>query len=376
MNRINVAIFNDTNTRTTRHYGCSIVMDNLIQKLIENHINPVYLWPVGKDWRKHKNQIINRSNFSAIIVNGEGSIHHSEKKEKPIYLSEIGKFAKDELDIPAFLINSTISNNTKEVYENLKFFKRIYVRESNTFETLKKYGIKSEIIPDLTFAYSNNVQINKIERNGNLITDSTFTDLRRLLKEKSIELNWEYISMKRSNSRTKISTIFLKFRKFLKNGNFNTLKELVHKTLQINGNLISKIKPNGKANKFDYKKVVDHDWFVNKIRSSEFVVTGRFHTVTICIITQTPFVAIASNTPKISGILYDIFQSTERLISVEELKEISQKIPAKYRTFSKGELKKIDTYIKKSVISIDNMFKDISTEIRKDRFTDLSVDSN
>jgi len=359
---INVAIFNDTNTQTTNHYGCSLVMFNLVCKLKKYNLNPTFFWPVGEDWRKNKQLIKDRCKFSAIIVNGEGSIHHNTESDKANYLAEIACYAKSELKIPAYLINSTIYQNTPRLYDKLRDFEKIYVRESSTFNSLKDHRIEAEIVPDLTFA--SDIQGNKIidEVNPYLITDSTFNNLRSSLQSLSDEIGWEYESMKVKNEHS-FQTFLKRLQKSANKKNFKMFSRFFSFLPNISRYFHSKAKYFNKPYATDYKRIVDHDLFIHKIKSKKFVLTGRFHTVTLCIKTGTPFVAIESNTPKISSLLYDVFGSSNRLIHESELERFGSAFPSKYQKFNNVEIEAIQKYNSEALMKIDQMFETIAKHI-------------
>lgn len=338
-------------------------MLNLVNELKKHNLNPVFFWPVGVDWRDKKKLIKSRCNYDAIIVNGEGSIHHNRKKEKPNYLAEIANFAKSELKIPAYLINSSIYENSDALYEKLKRYEKIFVRESTSYETLKSAGIESVIVPDLTFATSVNDE--KVTDNDipYLITDSTFNTLRSSLAELSATYGWDFESMK-VNKENSLKRFFVKVEKRAKKRNMNILGKIFSIPAKI-FNSIDKIRENNRElYSSGYRQLVDHDYFVRKIKSKSFVLTGRFHTVTLCIKTGTPFVAIESNTPKISGMLNDVFQSDKRLIQENEIEKFMRNIPSDYLTFCENENDAISRYNSEATAKIKRMFDWIASDIR------------
>ena len=92
---IKVAIINDT--RVTSHYGCMLVMENLLALLEKNDVEIVWTWDVSIDWRKYKSKIQNKPKVDAIIVNGEGTIHHSKDRKFAKALAEFAQFSKISL---------------------------------------------------------------------------------------------------------------------------------------------------------------------------------------------------------------------------------------------------------------------------------------
>lgn len=115
--------------------------------------------------------------------------------------------------------------------------------------------------------------------------------------------------------------------------------------------------------KYPGEKLADHDKFLEEIMDHEFVITGRFHTVTLCIKSETPFIAIESNTPKISALLFDVFGNYNRLISIEELESYKGIIPEKYTSFSKKEIECLKSFNHSTEKKIDQMFQEIHNDI-------------
>ena len=92
---------------------------------------------VGVDWRTFRpNSAIPA--IAGIVVNGEGSIHHSASRPRARYLSQLGNFAHDDLGVPAFLLNATISDIEDDVADELRAFDRIWVRESGSLAELRR----------------------------------------------------------------------------------------------------------------------------------------------------------------------------------------------------------------------------------------------
>jgi polysaccharide pyruvyl transferase WcaK-like protein len=64
----------------------------------------------------------------------------------------LARFARDDLGVPAFLINATINDLEPMLFDELRLFTAIYVRESASEQLLATHGIRASIVPDLTFA--------------------------------------------------------------------------------------------------------------------------------------------------------------------------------------------------------------------------------
>ena len=135
---LNLAIFNDTGA--TRHYGCELVMRTLTGGLAAHGMISAWSHRVGVDWRTFRHEIPRFPAIAGIVVNGEGSIHHSASRPRARYLSQLGNFAHDELGVPAFLLNATISDIEDDVADELRAFDRIWVRESGSLAELAGAG--------------------------------------------------------------------------------------------------------------------------------------------------------------------------------------------------------------------------------------------
>lgn len=324
-----VAIFNDTSG--VNHYGCSITINNLIRKLLEHNLKPNFFWPTGKDWRPFGDELKKFRDYQAIIVNGEGSIHDSKEWARARFLAELSVFSKKELGIPAYLINATIFNNDKNTYENINQFKRIYVRESLSLKNLKSQGINSRIVPDMSLAYVFNTKNTAYYlRGGVMATDSFYSDASQRIQSIAKRMRWRYEPMQ-SHRR------FLFFQTKSKNNYF------------------------GRGRSYGLNK--SYRRYLKLMSKKKFFVTGRFHGVTFCFLTETSFVAIESNTPKISALLNDVFGNQNRMIHKHELKVIADEDLKNY-SFSELEIERIRNYRLRAIVEIDNMIKQIAQDLK------------
>ena len=360
--KIRVAILNDTNTNTPGHYGCSLVMKNLVDKLNEHNMQAVFFWPVGKDWRNYKKQFTTNIDCDALIVNGEGSIHHCRKNNRE-YLVEIASFSKNVLQIPCYLINSTLYSNSPEIYREIKQFDKCFVRESYSYSELSKFNIPSVIVPDLTFAAMTHSNGKKKNFKKVLVTDSTNNSMRKKLKSISNKYSWNFISMKEKEKLSFHSNLFRSLAKKFAAHNLNRLKKIAFMPVKMEERLKHVYNESRLFSKKSYDKIVDHEKFIHEIINHQFVITGRFHTVTLCIKTKTPFLAIESNTPKISALLNDVFGNKKRLISMEQLEAFQGFIPENFTSFSKNELDSMNSYNDQAQDKIDFMFREIYNDI-------------
>jgi polysaccharide pyruvyl transferase WcaK-like protein len=309
-----VAIIN--NTRPTSHYGCLMVMKNLETLLQAQGVDVVWTWPVSEDWRKHKTAIREYPSVDAVIVNGEGTIHHGPRRWQAQALVEFAAFAHDELKVPCFLINATLFANEASVYEQIRQFDAVYVRDRSSFETLVKCRIPATFVADMTFALPASVPYQPQKGRVCVIDSVMQTDIP-YLKRFSRKYRAAYRSMivaRPSNYR-----FWKRPRKYL----VECFKWLVR----------------------DRKVSLDPVTFEAYLAQCNLVVTGRYHTVTMCLKNKIPFVALESNTPKITFLLNEVFGHSKRVIRAADLDSLSLEDWARY---SPDEMDAIERFLIKA----------------------------
>lgn len=278
-----VAIFNDT--RRTSHYGCEIVMETLISNLRERGIEPTFFWPMGQDWRGREDVVAALRSVDAIIVNGEGSIHHSARRDRAHYLTEIAAFARATANVPSFLVNSSLFELEPRIIDNLRHFDAIYLRESRSLSALEGSGIAAEIVPDLTLLTPCPTPAGP--RTGVLGTDSVKADLAARLKHLSKAKGWDYSRLTHAAFPNRAE---------------HGLREYLRRCAKWLHAVLTG------------RNTRDRKRFVAWLATHQLLCTGRFHAVTLALATHTPFLALASNTPKISGLLEDVFGHDDRVV--------------------------------------------------------------
>lgn len=282
-------VFNDT--RPDQHFGCDCVMENLMTLLDASGIIPSYFYDVGKDWKKDKSVPIRVAECDIIIVNGEGSIHHSNRRARS--LSRVGKLAKS-MGKPVVLLNATLFENDTKVYKNLSFFDSIYVRDSYSSKEAGMHGLKTSYAPDFTFYSDFGDAKERLARE----------DLKVLVGDSVIGKTAEGLDL------------------FAQKHRFSRIN-ILHKDEE--PSFIS-----------------EH---VDKMSEADLLVTGRFHTVCFCLNAGIPFIATESNTNKISSLLDDCFNDRKRIVTVDKLDSIDI---SEFASFSEQEVLAIKAFKKRS----------------------------
>jgi polysaccharide pyruvyl transferase WcaK-like protein len=324
-----IAVFNDT--RGEHHYGCRLVMDNLCHLLREQGVEPTWFWPAGRDWQLHRDQLPRRGDVDAVIVNGEGTIHHSATRPRAHWLAAVGRFSHDTLGVPAFLVNATLEANEASLYAALREFDGIFVRERGSLGELARFGLPGTLVPDLTLALAPPVA--PAGRAGVLVTDSVLPAVTARLREYSDRHGAEYFTLhyphRPAPKQLRRPVVYLR-------------RYLAWRAAARAGRL-------------------DPGYFVNRIASARFVVSGRFHAVTVALLTGTPFVGVSSNTRKTDSVVEDAFGSRDRLIGLDALGALD--VEAHVR-FSEEETARLRDYLSRARAATERMVGTIAAACR------------
>lgn len=210
------------------------------------------------------------------------------------------------------MMNATIHAIEDGTAKNLAAFERIFVRESESRSVLAGYGVVSTVVPDLTVQ----AQAPRTDRRrGICATDSVVANSSQAVRALCREKGYPYCSM-----------------------------VCVPKSDSI---------PHPAAS--DYI-----DELCKWISSHELIITGRFHIVTLCIVTEPPFLAVESNTPKISSFVKDVFGDLRRVVDPAILSELD--LPA-FSFWRPAEKDALERTWKNSQASTFEMFDAIRKDI-------------
>lgn len=264
-----------------------------------------------------------------VIVNGEGSIHHSATNARAHYLTELAKTVKKYHDLPVHLINASLFALEDDVFENLRHFDSCYVRESCSSRLLAEQNICCSVVPDLTLTVqSPGVAVPSTDI---LVTDSVISTVAKELKAIAAEKRWHYTKL--THASWPLHADGWPVREYLRRGGKWFYAALVGRN---------------RKNRFAF---LDH------LKSHGLLCTGRFHAATLALVTGTPFLAIESNTPKISCLLHDVFGSTERLVDVSRVRTVHCALD---HAWNKEELARISAYGAMAKIGVAKMFDAIN----------------
>lgn len=286
-------LFNDTSYDD--HHGCQLVVRQIRALAAEAGIHIAAASPVRHDWSQDRSLLERIAEADVCIVNGEGTMHD----DAPAALM-LGRLARhcSELGIPCVLINSVWQNN-QQLTEFAGDFSQIYVRDPLSRAELDQAGVAAEVVPDLTLTFR--PEIDDIPRHGLIVNGSVLKPLQQQL--------WQTLNT--LSGKKDIRYLSIRTVPPLRLGNE---RRFFFKSLKANSKMW-RHKLSSRLSRFDAStskglgrlrwrySVQSTAEFLNTISAAEGVVTGRFHMVTLCMITGTPFMALGSNTHKIEGLL-------------------------------------------------------------------------
>jgi polysaccharide pyruvyl transferase WcaK-like protein len=326
-----IGVFNDTSV--TRHFGCQAVMSVLEANLRARGMAPAYHWPVAVDWRPYA-ETLRHHKVAAIVVNGEGSIHHSAARPRAGQLVALADFAHDVMGVPCFLLNASVQELEQQCLSRLSRFDAIYVRESKSERYLHENGIAASVVPDLSFGFDLS-HLGVVNRDGVTVTDSVLPDVSRRMRQFARSQRARFAELRGHEMLT------------------DRLLRKIWRKPPVE-NTIWHRKFNIEATRA----------FVAQVAASELVVSGRFHATTLSILTQTPVLSIPSNTWKVESLITDVFGATDRrIVELVSLVGAGRRDIAGSAQYTTDEQSAIQEYLRSTRVRVSDAFDAIAAKL-------------
>ncbi len=329
MDRQNYDIVVLGDMRDLYHHGCNAVMAELTEKVAE--ISSNYAVFFGMDWQENQQECLDAK---LVIINGEGSLHH----DKPVIaqIIELAKLRK-ERGVRTVLLNSSWLNNSDDLAQEMSVFDLICVRDGVSYQALQEHHQNLLFVPDFAIARAMKFKTSDSEKRGVAVGDSTKAKVTKDLRQFAGSRGWEFFSILANPLEKKDS---------------NKARKIFYKTrlAKLLCGFDEKLMPRY----FSHRVGADSlEGYLQQLSSFSAVVTGRFHTVCMCIALRVPFVAISSNTSKIESVLADVGLDVEQRFTKLESLERLDVIP----DFSDEELGKIDEYLERAGQGYSNLWE-------------------
>lgn len=308
--------------------------------------------PMHHDWQTDEQLQRDIRAADICLVNGEGTMHD----DAPLALryGALARYCREH-GVPCFLINSVWQNNVL-LNADAPLFTRIFVRDVLSQAALAEIGLPAEVVPDLTLSYQ--YEGATPVRQGLLINGSVLTErLREAWRISCANPHLRYVSI-RTIAPLQLGKgfdVYLRknLRKRLKAYRRIAASYLHRYPAELPGSRIDKLR-------WRYAVLAPRR-FLALLRRSQGVITGRFHLVTLCLVTGTPFYAIASNTHKIEALLAQVGLGERLRASYEEAVGDAQRI-----AFSEAEQAGIESFLQDARRQAGEMFAGMA-QIARDR---------
>jgi hypothetical protein len=324
-----IAYFNCTGVLS--HIGCLAVTDAHLRMLIKNGYEIPYIYTVLDTRHLWKGDIESSlkaidseniakdiNNADAIVVNGEGTIHHN----KGLDLLAILKYAKDHRK-PSYLTNALLQEMDDSWNDLFKSLDDINVRELKSHEYMNSKDISNRLVLDSILEAKFDDKITHDYQNKIIVTD------------------WHSA---RSHDIGEASSKFIEGR----------------------GERETEFLP------YDHWMYIQDQSWRNQIantQTAKLTVTARHHGMYIAMMSGTPFVVMPSNSHKIEGMVRYSKIPIPFARNYEQLEE-----KAKYAIENPSIFKDLKDFIyeHKPLSTFDKLYEDVPTNI--EQLTDDEVD--
>lgn len=311
-----IALFNDTSV--SGHFGCDAVLASI--RTLANKFGGeiIYSHPLGMAWENDRAALNAIQTADVVLVNAEGSIHHSSRRA--VSLAALGPHCRAN-DTPCYLINGTLQGNGADVVRSLGEFSGIWVRESRSQAELQRFGLDAQRCPDLSLYH----EFSRCEPNAgaNLVIDSVLLVETKRLFLTAVQTGSRFVTMK------KVKGFCVEYKG----------------ASWLPGDLGWKL-----ARRVPLKDVSSYAQFAGLIRSHESVITGRFHGFCMALLVRAPMAVVRSNTWKTEAMVEDIGLSRERVRDMD-----FDQVPA----FSEEEVERVESYLRDARARMEALFRRI-----------------
>ena len=346
-------LFNDTSYN--KHHGCQIVVRQIYALASEAGIEIVKACPMNHDWRRDAELQQAIAEVDLCLVNGEGPLHDDARAAQ--MLVELAPFCKAR-KVSCFLINSVWQRNHK-LLEAARDFSGIYLRDHYSQRELAEAGVPSQVVPDLTLSLP--IPPSSLTRYGILVNDSFYEDKTQESWAAFSQLADErvhYLSIQAAPvlqwGKGFPKFIWKSVRTSVQAWRARIVARLTALPAQIHRKQIKLLRwrfcePTAQR-------------FLERLSASEGVISGRFHCITLCLLTGTPFLAIGSNTHKIEA-LVEACQLKNRVFA-----QYTEALAAREMiAFSAEESMAIERFVRASRAQAQAMFADIQASVAGQR---------
>lgn len=320
----NAVILNDTSTRY--HHGCVRVMRLLTEGLKRSGLTIAARSPARHDWEKDETFLRALAEADVVVINGEGTLHHGREAGERLLRVATHPATR----APVALVNALWQDNPTAWAEPLKTMALVAARDSASAAAMAQAtGREVRWLPDLSLSAP--AEPAGPRRDGVLIGDSVRFSARKALARAALALPGARVLPTKTLSgrlwRAPVARALL-YRAYM---NSWTLSIPPFDLAQSEGDYLA------------------------ALAAAELHITGRFHGVCLSMLTETPFLALASNASKVERLLKDVGLGRDRLVTAQELTA-----PPPCAPFRPGEVDAIRAFRSRAAREAETLFTDIA----------------
>ena len=331
------------------HHGCQIVIEQIHRLAASVGIRIIWSSPLRNNWSADAGLLAAARRADLCLINGEGTLHDDAPAAKQLMLASEHFSAAG---LPCFLINALWQNNPS-LTTFLTGLAGCYLRDELSAQEVRAYRHQATVVPDLTLTVP--ALTSGSTRAGLLVNGSVLAERQREAVEAlALAADASYLSIR---TYTPIR-MAVHHRAYFITGIRQRWKQLRHRltALCVPVDALAGSKAMGR---FRWRHAcVRREKIFDRLAGAEGVVTGRFHMVTLCLVTRTPFFAVPSNSHKIEGLL-DQLGMRHRVFS-SYADAIAQR---RQLAFSDRELQNIDHFLAKARDAAEQMFQEVAETV-------------
>ncbi|NNU78943.1 polysaccharide pyruvyl transferase family protein [Halovulum dunhuangense] len=288
---LNAVLLNDTTP--DNHHGCLRVIEVIRRKSERSGIRLIATAKVREDWTRSAPFLEAMRQADLVLINGEGTLHHGTPHGERL-LSVVQHPARGGK--PVHLLNAMYQENPDAWGANLALMSSVTARDSRSAAALSRLlGRQIDWMPDLTLCDGS--LATDAPREGIILGDSVLKPVSRALAEMSLEAEGRRLvpilkSLKAQKGRTAPGRLLRR------------LHVAVHARAYHRRYPSLQIPQTPEA-------------YAAALSAARLHVTGRFHGVCFSLLTETPFLAIGSNSWKMEALVSDLGLDRTRIMSLD-----------------------------------------------------------
>lgn len=320
------------------HFGCARVMRQIEEGLTARGCEIVGRLDGKLDWQRDREALAVLGGSDAIVINGEGTLHHGRRKAT--WLMEVASHPVTRGKELA-LINALYQDNPDSWRPLIRGFTHLYARDSRSAAQMSAHaGRPVPWFGDLST--SAGALPEGGARRGILVSDSVRNSAAARLMQLAAELARE--------THVELVPLTVSLR-----------EENPYRPAPVRLFRRATVAARQRMLQWRYPLltyVASEQAFLDRLRQSALCVTGRFHGVCLNLVTGTPFVTVSSNSWKIEALFEDAGIDRRRLLAPEQLS--AARILGQDWSFSPAERAAIAAFLARSQRGAAEMFDALS----------------